>query len=732
MAKLFKLRPGISDDPTAFQPTLNDCLSAMLEQSHALIGGVVDGLVLGCAATGPRRSPALQPTAVRSAVDVLRRDQADFAARFQSELSRLFYEGGGKEQTHTEALRFEDLQLFGEAELGQSIEVARGRQEVSHSVDDVLPELDALVSTLLGWRSSQPGLNPMRPDVFVRALQSALAELAPDAHVREVLIAPASGLLGANLRKLYREMADWLASTGVEPAVPLGGRRDKGSAAGSGSPVTRSVARTLLTLDKLRKLLAGDFDPEQGQRAEFLHTVPASMAMLQDMNQVDQLVRKLEEKRSSARVRSAAEVADNPKLGLQLGEQVVRLMFENLAQDGRLVGAYKQQLRAIEPAVLQLAQQDSRFFSDRNHPARQVLERMTQRSLAFKAESDEGWHRFLGSIEGAVQWLDAKPVEADTFRELLGQLQDQWNVQDYALRQRREEAARALVQAEQRNLLAQRLSGNLERRLEGSVVPEFVSDFLKTSWTQVLAQAKLSCFDGSDDPYDYMALVDDLAWSVQKNKSQRGRLQRLATMIPGLLSRMREGLERIDYPPELTQRFFDRLAAIHESALKEGRDSAARAAAEDAETAPSEFGPSAFEDSAVWLASQEASDAGYIGPDSFPPDDAADLPPPADVRQDEAAESLDASAEGELPIGTWVELQVQGQSLRVQLTWASPHQTLFMFSSPTGTAHSMSRRTLDRLRAQGRMQVLAGRNLVEEALDEVAKAALLNSLGGKS
>jgi hypothetical protein len=43
----------------------------------------------------------------------------------------------------------------------------------------------------------------------------------------------------------------------------------------------------------------------------------------------------------------------------------------------------------------------------------------------------------------------------------------------------------------------------------------------------------------------------------------------------------------------------------------------------------------------------------------------------------------------------------------------------------------MSRRTLDRLRTNGSIKVVAERNVVDEALDEVAKAALKNSLGGK-
>jgi hypothetical protein len=82
--------------------------------------------------------------------------------------------------------------------------------------------------------------------------------------------------------------------------------------------------------------------------------------------------------------------------------------------------------------------------------------------------------------------------------------------------------------------------------------------------------------------------------------------------------------------------------------------------------------------------------------------------------------------------GTWVELMVKGEWVRAQLTWASPHATLFMFTSLAGSAHSMSRRTLDRLRAQGKIKVVAERNVVDEALDQVAKAALQNSLERKT
>jgi hypothetical protein len=644
------------------------------------------------------------------AVDALSAKAKAVCATYKAELKRIVYEGGGKEQVHTEALRYEDLRLFEDSELDQSIEVARAQQEVTHAVDDVLPALDSLISTLLGWRTIQPGLNPVRPDVFVRALQSCLAEHVPDASLREALIAPAAGLLGANLRKLYRELADWLMSCGVEAAVPLGGRVQQGAGA-VGAPVASSMAKTLLTLDRLRKLLAGDFDA-QTPRPDFLYTVPASMAMLQDMKQVDALVQKLELRAPPPAPTPAPDLLAEPapgsgealpRLGLQLGEEVVRLMFENLEKDKRLLTDFKRQLQAIEPAVLKLAQQDSRFFSERTHPARLFLERITQRSLAFTMESDPGWRRFLLTVEDAVRWLSSKVIDADTFSELMEHLQSQWVGHDEGLSQRREEAAKALLHAEQRNLLAQKLAVEFGHAIEGLDVADFVGDFLKGSWTQVVAEVQLSCADGSADPYGYRAVVDDLIWSVQKNTATRGRARRLVRMIPGLLAKLREGLNRIEYPPELTARFFNNLITIHRAAVHEGRDAVSKAAADAVEAQESEFSDSMLEVSEMWLDSRETAEAGFVADAPAPP------PEPGPV-----------------------ELLVGQQWVRAQLTWASPHSTLYMFTSQTGSAHSMSRRTMDRLRLQGQIKVIAERNVVDEALDEVAKAALKNSVDGQS
>jgi hypothetical protein len=747
MAKTMKLRLGVADDPTQQQPSLSDCLSAMLQQADTLMTEVLQGLEAGTLAVGQRRIPGFHLPNVKGAVLALQTSSKAVKASFVKELTRLVYEGGGKDQTSaTEALRFEDLQLFEDEQLDQSIEIARAQQEVALAVDDSLPALDALVSTMMGWRTIQPGLNPLRPDVFVRAMQFTLQEHVPEGEVRELLIAPAAGLLGVNLRRLYRELTDWLRSAGVEPAVPLGGRIDKATGA-SGKAVTDAAAKTLLTLDRLRKLLTGDFD--QPRKPEFLHTVPASMAMLQEMKKADELVKRLEQKAKppaapAQPVDMLAEMSQPAtapvRIGEQLGEEVVQMMFEHLLEDRRLLPGLKRQLRTMEPAVHRLAKQDSRFFADRTHPARQLLDRITQRSLAFASEQDPGWPRFIASVESAGKWLESKVVDAETFNELLQNLDDQWKQQDQGGKQKREEAAKALLHAEQRNLLAQKLGAEFLDLVQDLDVADFVRDFLRNAWSQVVADAQLSCEDGSSDPFGYRALVDDLVWSVQKTSAQRGRARRLVQMIPGLLQRMREGLARIGYPPELTLRFFDHLITLHKAAVQEGRearDPNVQKAAEEAWEEESRFTDSQVE---MWLDGVEVQESGYVDMQVFETDIEHVASPEAAQQELQAREHdlADEDAPGEitasvarpeeLRVGTWVEILIKGEWVRSQLTWCSPHATLFMFTAVGGMAHSMSRRTLDRLRSTDHLRIVADRPVVDEALDHVAQAALKNSL----
>ena len=716
-------RLGVSDDPTGLRPSLQDCIEAVLAQSDQLVDDVLQGLEGAVGKGKSKVAPLNYRTIDQAAVAQLRRDVEAVRATFGVQLRLAIYHSGTQEMTQAAAVRFDDLQLLDEAQIDANIEFALAQQELLFAVDELLPPLNALVSSLLGWLTVQPHLNPLKPDAFARALRETLLQHVPDEAARSGLIAPAAGFLGASLRELYRQLLDWLRTQGVEPvaASSASSRRKSGS---------NPVSRTLLTLGKLRRLLSGELDSPEERRGvdsrvlEFLHTVPASIEALEELKMVEPLMKRLSQRVAQAPTAAEAKQDDKERsrrLGLQLGEEVVRLMLENLTQDERLLPAVRAQLKGLEPALLKLAQADPRFFSDRRHPARQLLDKLAHRSLAYVAESDAGFADFLASVASAVQALADGAGEAEDFARVLQSLQAHWVDGSASLRQRQAEAARALLHAEQRNLLAQRLAADFEALLrQQAQVPERVAQFLCGPWAQVVAESQLASADGVD-AQGYRALVDDLLWSVQLPLARRNRA-RLAQLVPTLLVRLRQGLQSIRYPEEHITAFLDDLIALHGQALDGPRPTAPQAATavdlllDEVAAAAAAPPPCAAEDEAgagFWVAENEASEAGYLSEDAVVP------PAPAGVLAHDWSVA-------DLSVGCWVELMLNGQWVRAQLTWASPHRTLFMFTSVRGLAHSMTRRTMDRLRNRGLIRVVSDGHVVDSALDAVAQAALRN------
>lgn len=736
MMKKFMLRRlGVAHDAGSAKPSLQNCMEAALEQSDTLVGDVLAGLQ---ASLSPTRSKTLhghQNPGAEEAIKSLCAQPDAVKKTFAVALRAAVYGGEMQRNRAQPLVRFDDFQFLEDEQIDANIEFALTEQEVQLAVDDVLPALNALVSTLLGWVTVHAHLNPLKPESFVHALREMLSKHVPQAQDRAALMTPAAGLLGASLRQLYKELADWLRTQGIEPAGPI---KASGGASGlRGGAPENSATRTLLTLDKLRKLLSGELDlgPQAGGGTnDFTHTVPASFVALEDLKLVEPMMKRLAARASQSTAprplvppglsgsRAAVrEHAQSKYLGRQLGEEVVRLMLENLTQDRRLLAAVRRSLTSMEPMLIKLSQSDARFFSERQHPARQFLDKMTHRSLGFSSEDEPGFASFQAAFDHAIGVLSGGEGDAAAFAKVLGQLQDEWARDEHDQRQRAEEAARGLLHAEQRNLLAQRLAADFVLRLENKAVPEMVSMFLRGPWAQVVAEAQLLCVDGAGDAEGYLGLVDDLIWSVRLRLARRNRA-RLVQMVPGMLVKMRQGLGLISYPQERMAVFFDELITFHEQAFDSARPSSPTQDATTAAAQESAVRSVGLPPDELWMVEDEAADSGYL--DELPPMpmeeiDHPEMPDPAD-QQSWSADSLNT--------GSWVDLALGGQWVRAELTWASPHRSLFMFISGGGMAHSMSRRTMDRLRSFGLIRLVSDGRVMDNALDAVAQVALRNDL----
>jgi hypothetical protein len=309
--------------------------------------------------------------------------------------------------------------------------------------------------------------------------------------------------------------------------------------------------------------------------------------------------------------------------------------------------------------------------------------------------------------------------DAEPFEKVLHQLQGEWKQAERASARSREEAMQALQQAEQRNLLAEKIAREVASHPDAARVPAVVMDFLCGPWAQVVAQARIGGATAEGAADKYQALISALLWSTDPELTRKN-IAKLTRLVPLLLGNLREGLETIRYPATRTSVFLEALMGLHQQAFRAAKSPPRPEPKPEPEVAPVPSTRSNLVDEGnPWVAPQEAQASNFIElPDS--PAEAPAAPP--------AAAAASAPALSNLPLGSWVEMRVQDQWVRTQLTWASPHGTLFLFTNAQGATQSMTRRSGDKLAAAGHLRVISDRPVVDGALNAVAQMALRNSV----
>lgn len=591
-----------------------------------------------------------------------------------------------------DSLSFDDLELMDHDQVQETVELARVQQVVKIAADEEFVAFNARLNRAQGLDVvRRHARNPVGPEVVVGALMRALGSLHLSDAVRARWLHVGAVSLGNELEKLYRRLADQLDRWGVQPAgfqvVQTASPRMRTTTVlrDDSVPAASLVGSdALLTLDHLHQLLTGNL----GQGGQTVSDQGVSGS-------------------GNAMVRT-------------LASEVVTLMLRRITEDPRLLQPVRELVGGLKPALLQLARTDPRFFADRQNPARRLLDLITMRGLAFTSEQDAGYADYARQLQAIVQDLQAPGQGlSERFPEWLRRMS-----QSDALTQApaRGLAMQTLVKVEQRNLLAERVAGEIQSRNDFDRAPGVVRRFLTGPWSQVVAQARMAAAqqDGAP-PADapalrYMDMLPDLLWSSQLALASRNR-PRLIKVIPGLLRTLREGLDSIDFPRPQAEAFFQALMGLHEAAYKTHHKDTL------ADGPPSRPGESLPD---TWIHPSEARDSGFMDQLSIETGPAFLDTEPLGTDWQRLREAEHGQAV-ELAVGTWVDLQEDEEVRRCQLTWASPHGTLFLFNDARGRSLSLSHRGLERLQELGRLRVVADHGLVDEALDGVARQALDNS-----
>jgi hypothetical protein len=650
-------------------------------------------------------------------------------------------------------LRFDQLELMDDAQVQGRIDTARMQQSATQGCERELGELDALVCAARGFTNVQLDRNPFRPEIVGAALMDVLAMAPSTPAQRAVWMQSLGASLGEQLRGLYQQLADFLRMQQVQSATyaVAGSSGGSGGSGGAGAGYCADVNQndphagyrstrvdsTRLTLVQLRHVLGADYYQQGSQADEIEQDIEALGALVEQLSSASYTASQIsrssglgedsELHTSRANALSVYEVPadENDDLAYQaVAQDVVRMMVDNLCDDQRLLQSVRNWVGSLEPPLLALAAVDVGFLSDKRHPARLLLDEVTARSLGFADEAAEGFNAFFAPVLAAsAELLPHAIPDAQPFVLAWQSIAMAWSKQKAGAQMQSEHAMQVLLQAEQRNLLADKVALELTRRDDARLAPVFVKQFIAGPWAQVLAQTRLTPAL-LQTAQDYLDVVAELFWSVDPEHASRSK-PRLVRMIPKLLATIREGLAMIGSPEHEGDAFFSQLMQVHEAALKAGLPPRGVPKAQVSEQ------PLRADD-AVWLAPQEERDSGFLDPRESTPQ--STLPMQYGGDADAAATATAPSELNDLTIiepptvGSWVEFLSNGRWVRAQLTWASPHGTLFMFTGAAGNPTSMTRRALDKMQAKQTLRIITQDSVVVGALNAVAQTAMRNTI----
>lgn len=108
--------------------------------------------------------------------------------------------------------------LVDDDELVQGIESQRLLQRVLPVVEQVLSELDALMSSALGLPNVSPELNPVRPDTFAQTLRGMIDSAPVEPEMRTMWSRHIGEHLGKELKQIYAGLVEVLKGANVQSA----------------------------------------------------------------------------------------------------------------------------------------------------------------------------------------------------------------------------------------------------------------------------------------------------------------------------------------------------------------------------------------------------------------------------------------------------------------------------------------------------------------------------------
>jgi len=677
-----------------------------------------------------------------------------------------------------------ELGLVEEDDLNETLKVKEMAGRLRGYCEEELGALDQRVGVLLGDANLQADNNPFSPQAICDAFKHASRDIESDIRIRMVILRLFDDHVLDDIRSIYKAVNALLVQRSILPKIRYGRSRDQegdtappafadvaaalagvtpgatGIAPQGGGQDIFSVLQSLVAANaKAMGQPAPGVAPQGGPAgaSQAPIQIPGFPTTLEQSGQADGVAALLQGAAllgsltrmqqgdfslaggtlalpATATEAGATNVLRELKatsVGTGMGEMdvatldIMAMLFDQIFEDPKIPDGMKWLVGRLQIPMLKVAILDKTFFSERTHPARQMLDTLGE--LAVGLPSDFGPSNALyKQVETVVEKLTNGFEESlEIFDVLREELKAVIAQKDERVEEETRSAATRMEQKERLGVAKALARDEIKTRLRAGSMPSVVLKFLAQQWFKLLLITYAKRGKDGDAWKSALETMDHLIWSVGSKPSREER-RKLAALLPGLLRRLAAGMQIVGTKEPTRKAFLADLMKLHTKAMNDpivasepAVEPNATATAEPSATGSAEAKVDATRAEKIPPVSIEVPAARSAGTDKAQAASNAPAPEPAagtetesdptsldfttvivknpfgagEIRVDEielpsvAGAPAVAVKEGDeysrmasgLSEGTWVEFRDEKERHQVKLSYVSPFKTAYLF-----------------------------------------------------
>ena len=521
-----------------------------------------------------------------------------------------------------------DLGLVDEDDLEEILAVTNMVRKIRSNCKQPLYALERRIAELLAVDELKPDDNPFGPEAMCNAFKDACGQIDSSVEVRLIILKLFDRHVGAEAENLYCEINDYLVGQKVLPEIrhqakiqPSSGHATDNSASpqqgagpqstgmasahsypggaepgpgtgagwasapagqpgvqGAGAPVTGpAYYPPTVLLDALRQVMDINFAGRSGAQppADDQLRVISQLTHLQhgDPKGAGEELASFDVSGIHTGTVNMLRDLKQTNVASGIGEMdtimfdVVAMMFDFILDDKKIPAPMKALIGRLQIPILKVAILEKAFFARKFHPARKFLNTIAEAAIGWSEDKDRNdslYNKLESMVNRVLEEFDER---VDVFTEVLSELEGFLDQEESRAENNASTSADDIEGRERLTLARRNAEEQTAQCLEKAQVHNVVREFLIGQWKELLFIRHFEEGDTGESWTNAIQTMEDLVWSVAPKTLDQDR-KHLTEILPGLLRRVRDGMQQLGIPAELSSDFLGALKKLHIAAIR--------------------------------------------------------------------------------------------------------------------------------------------------------------------